>query len=197
MKQVLFATGNRSKAERFKEGLLKNNIEILTINDVVVDVEVEENGSYYTAATTALGDKFENELNHAYFTLFDTSSSSDLDEEDYQYTYIGQHGAYKQRTKLRSNSDSLLNAISGYASGLEYHLFNAIVYDNDSLLESVNYEISFYDEALAEMLEEYVTDRLTTTDESFASSVQSAAETYGSKLAREKEVKETLEQWYK
>ena len=161
------------------------------------DVEVEENGSYYTAATTALGDKFENELNHAYFTLFDTSSSSDLDEEDYQYTYIGQHGAYKQRTKLRSNSDSLLNAISGYASGLEYHLFNAIVYDNDSLLESVNYEISFYDEALAEMLEEYVTDRLTTTDESFASSVQSAAETYGSKLAREKEVKETLEQWYK
>lgn len=44
MKQVLFATGNRSKKERFKEGLLKNNIEILTINDIDIDIEVEENG---------------------------------------------------------------------------------------------------------------------------------------------------------
>ena len=34
MRKVLFATGNESKAKRFKNGLLKNNIEIITINDI-------------------------------------------------------------------------------------------------------------------------------------------------------------------
>ena len=47
------------------------------------------------------------------------------------------------------------------------------------------------------MIKEYVQDRLTTTDESFASSVQTSAETYAAKLAREAEVKETLAEWYK
>ena len=32
MKKVLFATGNESKAKRFKDGLLRNGIEIITIN---------------------------------------------------------------------------------------------------------------------------------------------------------------------
>ena len=32
MKKVLFATENESKAKRFRKGLLKNNIEIITIN---------------------------------------------------------------------------------------------------------------------------------------------------------------------
>ena len=34
MKRVLFATGNESKAKRFKKGLLDNNIEIITVNDI-------------------------------------------------------------------------------------------------------------------------------------------------------------------
>lgn len=34
MKKVLFATENESKAKRFKNKLLKNNIEIITINDI-------------------------------------------------------------------------------------------------------------------------------------------------------------------
>ena len=44
MKQVLFATENESKAKRFKNGLLKNNIEIITINDIDKKIDVEENG---------------------------------------------------------------------------------------------------------------------------------------------------------
>ena len=44
MRKVLFATGNESKAKRFKNGLLKNNIEIITINDIEQKVEVDENG---------------------------------------------------------------------------------------------------------------------------------------------------------
>ena len=44
MKKILFATENESKAKRFKNGLLKNNIEIITINDIDRKIDVEENG---------------------------------------------------------------------------------------------------------------------------------------------------------
>lgn len=44
MKKVLFATENESKAKRFKAGLLKNNIEIITINDIEKKLDIEENG---------------------------------------------------------------------------------------------------------------------------------------------------------
>ena len=44
MKKVLFATENESKARRFRKGLLENNIEIITINDIDKKVNIEENG---------------------------------------------------------------------------------------------------------------------------------------------------------
>lgn len=44
MKKVLFATGNESKAKRFNEGLLKNNIEIITTNNIKEKITVDENG---------------------------------------------------------------------------------------------------------------------------------------------------------
>lgn len=44
MKKVLFATGNESKAKRFEDGLLKNNIEIVTIKDIEKKIDVEETG---------------------------------------------------------------------------------------------------------------------------------------------------------
>lgn len=44
MKKVLFATENESKAKRFKNEILKNNIEIITINDIEKKVDIEENG---------------------------------------------------------------------------------------------------------------------------------------------------------
>ena len=44
MKKVLFATENKSKAERFKKGLLENGIEIITINDLKDKVTIDEDG---------------------------------------------------------------------------------------------------------------------------------------------------------
>ncbi len=44
MKQILFATGNPSKAKRFSKGLEKNGIEIITLNDIEPKIEVDENG---------------------------------------------------------------------------------------------------------------------------------------------------------
>lgn len=44
MKKILFATGNPSKAKRFANSLEENGIELLTLNDMKLDIEVEENG---------------------------------------------------------------------------------------------------------------------------------------------------------
>lgn len=141
------------------------------------------------------------QYNQAYFTLFD-SDTTDL--TDYQYTYIGRNGAYKSKTTLKSNSDSLLSAITSYVSSLEYHLFNAIVYENSStLIENENYySISFYDKdgessELYDSIKEYVQDNLTSTNDSFSSGVATACESYASKLAREAELKAAIDNWYK
>ncbi|MBR1540624.1 MAG: hypothetical protein IJ629_05660 [Clostridia bacterium] len=44
MKQVLFATGNPTKAKRFTKGLLEHGIEVITLKEVGKKVDVEENG---------------------------------------------------------------------------------------------------------------------------------------------------------
>ena len=45
MKQILFATGNKAKGNRFSRGLLKNGIEVITLTDINVDIDVDENGN--------------------------------------------------------------------------------------------------------------------------------------------------------
>lgn len=149
--------------------------------------------------------------NQAYFTLFDDKTT---DLTDYQYTYIGRNGAYKSKSSLKANSDSLLSAISSYVSSLEYYVFDAIVYGEDSALVSGSnyFDLTFFDynttdyatldaykenSEIYNAVKDYVQDNLTSTDESFASSVASAADTYGSKLAREAEVKEAAANWNK
>jgi inosine/xanthosine triphosphate pyrophosphatase family protein len=44
MKQVFFATENQSKVKRFKDGLFKNHIEMITIQDIDSKIDIEENG---------------------------------------------------------------------------------------------------------------------------------------------------------
>ena len=45
MKQILFATGNPSKAKRFSKGLYEKGIEVITPNDIDKEVKIEENGN--------------------------------------------------------------------------------------------------------------------------------------------------------
>lgn len=161
------------------------------------DVKVADGKTALQTAQAEFKDAFNRKINEAYFTLYD-DEEDDVDYSKYQYTYIGRNGAYNTESKLIKNSDSLLSAISGYASSLEYYLFDAIVYQETSeLVSDAKYSVSFYDEELNELIKEFVQDKLTSTDETFAASVQAAAETYGSKLAREAEVKAALDSWYK
>lgn len=44
MKEIIFATGNTSKGKRFENGLLSNNIKTITLNDINLKLDIEENG---------------------------------------------------------------------------------------------------------------------------------------------------------
>ena len=44
MIKVLFATGNETKGKRFSKGLQEKGIEVITLKDINVDIEVDEDG---------------------------------------------------------------------------------------------------------------------------------------------------------
>lgn len=44
MKKLLFATGNQSKAKRFSKGLLERGIEVLSLTDLGIQLDIEEDG---------------------------------------------------------------------------------------------------------------------------------------------------------
>lgn len=44
MKQIIFATSNESKSKRFSRGLKEHGIEVLSLKDIDIKLDVEENG---------------------------------------------------------------------------------------------------------------------------------------------------------
>jgi Ham1 family protein len=52
MKQIIFATSNESKAKRFSKGLKELGIQVLSLKDIAVKLDVEEDGT--TAIENAL-----------------------------------------------------------------------------------------------------------------------------------------------
>ena len=52
MKQIIFATSNQSKSKRFSKGLKELGIEVLSLKDIDVKLDIEEDGS--TAIENAL-----------------------------------------------------------------------------------------------------------------------------------------------
>ena len=44
MKKIVFATGNPTKAKRFSKGLLEHNIEVLSLKDLEIELNINENG---------------------------------------------------------------------------------------------------------------------------------------------------------
>lgn len=52
MKKMIFATSNQTKGKRFSEGLLKSGIEVLTLKDLGIELDIVEDGK--TAIENAL-----------------------------------------------------------------------------------------------------------------------------------------------
>ena len=44
MKKIVFATSNETKSKRFSEGLLKKEIEVLSLKDIDLKLNIEEDG---------------------------------------------------------------------------------------------------------------------------------------------------------
>ena len=44
MKKIVFATGNSTKAKRFSKGLLEYGIEVLSLKDLNISLDIDENG---------------------------------------------------------------------------------------------------------------------------------------------------------
>lgn len=88
MKELLFATGNKSKAKRFTKGLLEHDIKVLTLEDVPINIEVEENGT--TAIENALikARAYAKETNLPVFAMDDTLYLENVPEDKQPGMYV-------------------------------------------------------------------------------------------------------------
>ena len=88
LKTVLFATENESKAKRFRDELLKNDIKVLTLEDVNINIEVEENGT--TAIENALikARAYAKETNLPVFAMDDTLYLENVPEDKQPGMYV-------------------------------------------------------------------------------------------------------------
>lgn len=98
MKKVLFATENVSKAKRFKDKLLKNNIEIITINDLAEKISVEENGKDAIENALIKARAYSKVENIPVFAMDDNLYIDDIPEEK-------QPGMYVRRVNGKRLSD--------------------------------------------------------------------------------------------
>ncbi len=86
--KVLFATGNQSKINRFKDKLLENNIELISLKDINTDIDIEENGK--TAIENALikAKTYYNELHIPVIGMDDTLYLENVPEEYQPGLYV-------------------------------------------------------------------------------------------------------------
>lgn len=88
MKKVLFATGNESKAKRFKKGLLENDIEIITINDIEKNIDIEENGKDAIENALIKARAYANVYDLPVFAMDDNLYIDDIPEDKQPGMYV-------------------------------------------------------------------------------------------------------------
>ena len=109
MKKVLFATENASKAKRFRDKLLKNNIEIITINDLSEKISVEENGKDAIENALIKARAYSKIENIPVFAMDDNLYIDEVPEEK-------QPGMYVRRVNgKRLNDDEMIEYYSSLA----------------------------------------------------------------------------------
>ena len=109
MKKVLFATENESKAKRFKKGLLENNIEIITINDIEKNIDIEENGKDAIENALIKARAYANVYDLPVFAMDDNLYIDDIPEDK-------QPGMYVRRVNgKRLNDNEMIEYYSNLA----------------------------------------------------------------------------------
>lgn len=109
MKKVLFATGNESKAKRFKKGLLENDIEIITLNDIEKNIDIEENGKDAIENALIKARAYSNLYDLPVFAMDDNLYIDDIPEDK-------QPGMYVRRVNgKRLNDNEMIEYYSNLA----------------------------------------------------------------------------------
>lgn len=109
MKKVLFATGNESKAKRFKKGLLENDIEIITLNDIENNIDIEENGKDAIENALIKARAYANVYDLPVFAMDDNLYIDDIPEDK-------QPGMYVRRVNgKRLNDNEMIEYYSNLA----------------------------------------------------------------------------------
>ena len=109
MKKVLFATGNESKAKRFKKGLLENDIEIITLNDIEKNIDIEENGKDAIENALIKARAYANVYDLPVFAMDDNLYIDDIPEDK-------QPGMYVRRVNgKRLNDNEMIEYYSNLA----------------------------------------------------------------------------------
>ena len=98
MKELLFATGNVAKINRFKDKLKENNINLISLKDIDVSLDVTEDGK--TAIENALikARAYSNKLDMPVIAMDDTLYFDNVPEEV-------QPGLYVRRVKVKVLTD--------------------------------------------------------------------------------------------
>lgn len=109
MEKVLFATGNESKANRFRNKLLGNNIELITINDIEETIDVEENGKNAIENALIKARSYANKLEIPVFAMDDNLYIEGIPDDK-------QPGMYVRRVNgKRLNDDEMIEYYSSLA----------------------------------------------------------------------------------
>ena len=109
MKKVFFATENESKAKRFEKGLLKNGIEIITINDIENKINIEENGKNAIENALIKARTYAKEMDCLVFAMDDNLYIEGIPENK-------QPGMYVRRVNgKRLNDDEMIEYYSNLA----------------------------------------------------------------------------------
>lgn len=88
MKQILFATKNESKVKRFSEGLLKRGIEIITLKNLNIKVDVEENGENAIENALIKARAYSNKIDIPVLAMDDNLYIENIPEEKQPGTYV-------------------------------------------------------------------------------------------------------------
>lgn len=102
MKKILFATSNPTKAKRFSKGLEKHGIEVITLKDIGIEVDVEENGKDAIENALIKARAYSNVVDIPVFAMDDNLYLEDVPEES-------QPGMYVRRVSgKRLNDDEMI-----------------------------------------------------------------------------------------
>ena len=88
MIKVLFATGNETKAKRFSKGLEEKGIEVITLKDINIEIEVEENGKDAIENALIKARAYSKNINIPVFAMDDNLYLENVPEEKQPGMYV-------------------------------------------------------------------------------------------------------------